>query len=179
MATERPAKVKGARATESATPKPPINAAPPVAQTASATVTPQPFTPQTVTAPVRIEQPLTGAAAPVTPAVAPSDEERIRAMLGTYQAAYEQLDPHAVQAVWPSVDTRALTRAFNALSSQSIVFDRCDVTVAAATATADCNGFMEYVTRVGGGTQSAWRQWVFDLQKPANGGWQIKSVTSH
>jgi hypothetical protein len=113
----------------------------------------------------------------VTP---PSDEQRIRTVLRNYQAAFEQFDPGAVQAVWPSVDKRALGRAFDGLSSQSIVFDRCDVNVAAASARAACRGGVEYVKRVGGGgTQSAKREWVFDLQKSADGAWRIQSLTSH
>ena len=100
-------------------------------------------------------------------------------MLRSYQAAFEQFDPGAVQAVWPSVDTKALGRAFDGLSSQSIVFDRCDVSVASATARAACHGGVEYVKRVGGGgTQSARREWVFDLQKSTDGAWRIQSLSS-
>ena len=122
--------------------------------------------------------PATAPAAPaaVTP---PSDEQRIRSVLRHYQSAFEQFDPNAVQAVWPSVDTKALSRAFDGLSSQNIVFDRCDVSVTAGTARAACNGGVQYVKRVGGGgTQSAKRQWVFDLQKSSDGGWQIRSLSS-
>ena len=109
----------------------------------------------------------------------PSDEQRIRAVLHSYQAAFAQLDQDAVQAVWPSVDAKALGRAFDGLSSQSIVFDRCDVSVAAAAARAACHGDVEYVKRVGGGgTQSARRQWIFDLQKSSDGAWRIQSLTS-
>jgi len=120
------------------------------------------------------------AAAPAAAAaVPPSDEQRIRAVLRSYQRGFEQFDPDAVHAVWPSVDTKALGRAFGGLSSQSIVFDRCDVTVASATARAACNGGVEYVKRVGGGgTQSARREWVFDLQKSTDGAWRIQSLSS-
>jgi hypothetical protein len=112
--------------------------------------------------------------------VTASDEQRIRSVLRHYQSAFEQFDPNAVQAVWPSVDTRALSRAFDGLSSQNIVFDRCDVSVTAGTARAACNGGVQYVKRVGGGgTQSAKRQWVFDLQKSPDGGWLIRSLSSH
>jgi hypothetical protein len=155
-------------------------------------VTPQPITPQTpVGAPIAIEEaparaaPRATSSAPANTSAAPavvappSDEQRIRAVLRSYQAAFEQFDPNAVQAVWPSVDTKALGRAFDSLSSQSIVFDRCDVSVAAATARAACHGGVEYVKRVGGGgTQSARRQWTFDLQKSADGTWRIQSLAS-
>jgi len=178
------------RAAGSGTPKPSIETARPSPEGASAAVTPQPFTrPTTVAPPVQIEQPPAGPAARATagvPAAAPaaptvvsrSDEQRILGVLGDYRAAYEQLNPQAVETVWPSVDTRALARAFNGLSSQSIGFDRCNVSVAAATARAACQGDVEYVKRVGGRTQSARREWVFDLQKSEDGAWRIKSLTA-
>lgn len=178
------------RAAGSATPKPSIETGRPTPEGALAAVTPQPFTRQTTVAPpVQIEQPPARpaaratagvpAAAPAAPAVVPrSDEQRILGVLGDYRAAYEQLNPQAVETVWPSVDTKALARAFNGLSSQSIGFDRCNVSVAAATARAACQGDVEYVKRVGGRTQSARREWVFDLQKSEDGDWRIKSLTS-
>jgi len=178
------------RAAGSGTPKPSSETARPSPEGALAAVTPQPFTrPTTVAPPVQIEQPPAGPAARATagvPAAAPaaptvvsrSDEQRILGVLGDYRAAYEQLNPQAVETVWPSVDTRALARAFNGLSSQSIGFDRCNVSVAAATARAACQGDVEYVKRVGGRTQSARREWVFDLQKSEDGAWRIKSLTA-
>ena len=187
-----PAPAPPAKAAVLKPPKPPAptRVAPPP-ETALASLTPQPLTPQTAvgTAIAIEEQPSRSAArarptapanAPAAPTVAPpSDEQRIRAVLRSYQAAFEQFDPGAVQAVWPSVDTKALGRAFDGLSSQSIVFDRCDVSVAAATARAACHGGVEYVKRVGGGgTQSARRQWTFDLQKSADGAWRIQSLAS-
>ena len=100
-------------------------------------------------------------------------------MLRNYQSAFEQFDPDAVKAVWPSVDAKALGRAFDGLSSQSIVFDRCDVNVTGPSARAACFGGVEYVKRVGGGgTQSARRQWIFDLQKSADGAWRIRTLAS-
>jgi hypothetical protein len=182
---KRPAVARGAAG--SATPKRSIDAGRPTPDAALAAMTPQPFTRQTTAAaPVQIDQPPAAratagvpAAAPAAPAVAaPTDEQRILGVLGDYKAAYEQLDPQAVETVWPSVNTRALARAFDGLSSQSIGFDRCDVSVGTATARAACQGDVEYVKRVGGGTQSARREWVFDLQKSEDGAWRIKSLTS-
>ena len=63
-----------------------------------------------------------------TPGVAAvADEQRIAAVLKRFTDAYTQLDAPAAKAVWPSVDGRALSRAFNALESQSIEFDDCTV----------------------------------------------------
>ena len=193
--TAKPQRVAPAPPAKAAVTKPPKAPVPtrvaPPPETALASLTPQPLTPQTAagTAIAIEEQPSRAAprARPTAPANAPtaatvappSDEQRIRAVLRSYQAAFEQFDPGAVQAVWPSVDTKALGRAFDGLSSQSIVFDRCDVSVAAATARAACHGGVEYVKRVGGGgTQSARRQWTFDLQKAADGAWRIQSLAS-
>jgi hypothetical protein len=180
-ASARPA--APARHAETAKRKPSVEAAAPAPEAALTAVKPQPSAPQpTVGAQVPAARAATNApaAAPAAPVVVPpSDEQRIREVLRSYRAAFEQFDPDALRAVWPSVDTKALGRAFDGLSSQSIVFDRCDVTVAAATARAACHGGVEYVKRVGGsGTQSARRQWDFDLQKSGDGAWRIQSLTS-
>ena len=196
-AADRPA--AHARPAETVKPKPSVAVVPPTREAAlsavtpppPSAVTPQPFPPQpTVGAPVPIAEgsarpaaraaTTAPAATPAAPAVVPpSDEQRIRTVLRSYQSAFEQFDPDAVHAVWPSVDTKALGRAFGGLSSQSIVFDRCDVTVASATARAACHGGVEYVKKVGGGgTQSAKREWVFDLQKSTDGAWRIQSLSS-
>jgi hypothetical protein len=191
VGAKSPQRVAPAPAAKAAVTKPPKAPAPtPVApppETALAALTPQ--TPVGTAIAIE-EQPSRPAPrarsnapanAPAAPAVVapPSDEQRIRAVLRSYQSAFQQFDPGAVQAVWPSVDTKALGRAFDGLSSQSIVFDRCDVSVAAATARAACHGGVEYVKRVGGGgTQSARRQWIFDLQKSADGAWRIQSLAS-
>jgi hypothetical protein len=101
-------------------------------------------------------------------------------VLEDYRAAYEQFDPDAVKAVWPSVDARALSRAFEGLDSQTIVFDRCDFNVTGSTARAACQGGVEYVKRVGGrGPHTSKRQWVFDLRKTDAGNWLIQSLNSN
>lgn len=103
--------------------------------------------------------PATPAPSP-TPAVAtaaaavtvPTDDSRTRvaSVLQQYTRAYGQLDARAVRAIWPSVDERALAKAFASLSSQSVSFEHCDIDVAGATAKASCRGRASYVGKVGG-----------------------------
>ncbi|HMJ83658.1 MAG TPA: hypothetical protein VK504_10850, partial [Vicinamibacterales bacterium] len=112
------------RPAQTVKPKPSVGTVPPAPEAALTAVTPQPLPPQpTVGAPVQIEErparpapravTSAPAAAPAAPAVVPpSDEQRIRAVLRSYQTGFEQFDPGAVQAVWPSVDAKALGRAF-------------------------------------------------------------------
>jgi hypothetical protein len=137
--------------------------------------------------------PLTTSPATTTPETAPVavrtaavhepldklEQQQVRATLKQYEQAYERLDADAVRAVWPSVDTRALARAFHDLKSQALVFDSCDVSLATArAASVACRGRATYETRAG--EQSARTEhleWTFQLQK-MNEEWRIvKAVT--
>jgi hypothetical protein len=104
---------------------------------------------------------------------ASADREAIEDTLRRYAAAYGQLDASAAREVWPSVDERALARAFANLESQALTFDRCELNVEGAEAAAVCDGRARYVPRVGTNepiTQS--RRWIFRLRR-VSGGWQI------
>jgi hypothetical protein len=96
----------------------------------------------------------------------------VRATLARYEAAYSNLNVSAARAVWPAVDERALSRAFDGLSSQHVALDRCDVTVTGPTAHATCSGSAEWTPKVGGGQRRQSRRWAFDLAN-AGGTWQI------
>ena len=61
----------------------------------------------------------------------------IRTTLGRYEAAYSGLNVPAAHAVWPSVDQRALARAFDGLASQRVALDKCDIVVTGATRARD------------------------------------------
>jgi hypothetical protein len=100
----------------------------------------------------------------------------VRAVLSRYEAAYSALDAAAASAVWPGVDRRALTSAFQALSSQSVSLGRCDVRVTGEGAQADCKGTARWQPKVGGGPQTAARQWRFELRN-AGGDWIITRAT--
>jgi hypothetical protein len=108
-----------------------------------------------------------------------ASQQQVRAALKEYERAYEQLDAKAVRAVWPSVDTRALERAFHDLKSQTLVFDRCDIDVARGSqAVAACSGRATYETRAGQqAARSEPREWTFTLQK-SDEAWRIVSASA-
>jgi hypothetical protein len=117
-------------------------------------------------------------AAPTAQSPAPQHQQ-IYAALHQYERAYAQLDAQAVRAVWPSVDARALERAFHDLKSQTLVFERCDIDVARAQAVAACRGRATYETRAGQQTaRSEPREWTFTLQK-SDEAWRIVSASAH
>ncbi len=81
-----------------------------------------------------------------------------------FQIAYERLDPELTRAVWPTVDARALARAFDGLRSQRVAFERCQVTVDDDAGQALCWGTITYVPRVGSRfARTESRLWIFDL----------------
>jgi hypothetical protein len=116
--------------------------------------------------------------APLTPAVMPvvNDAGAIRQTLGRYRRALSGLDAGAARAVWPSVDERALGRAFAQLQEQELQFDKCEIAVAGAAATAHCGGHARYVPRIGGrAPRTDVRQWTFNLRKVSDE-WVIDAV---
>jgi hypothetical protein len=126
----------------------------------------------------RIEspEPIAVPAAFVDPA--PRDEDHIHAALTRWRAAYSALDASAAREVWPSVDTRALARAFRALKSQELRFDRCRLTVNGGSARAACSGHSIYVPRVGSQSPRATpHEWTFELKKNEQR-WTIASARS-
>jgi hypothetical protein len=111
--------------------------------------------------------------------VAASENTRVVAVLHQYASAYGQLNAGAVRSIWPSVDERALARAFSNLSSQSMSFDTCDVTVTGPTAHASCRGRASYVVKVGSQEKHDEPRTVrFDLRRDGDA-WKItKAETS-
>jgi hypothetical protein len=136
-----------------------------------------------------VEAPAAAAPAPRIPAaiarpepealpsvVARSDQNEIQRTLGQYRSAYERLDAEGAQAVWPSVDVRALARAFDSLSSQELEFETCLFDIAGQVATAQCQGSATYTPKVGGrGPKAEKRQWTFRLRK-VDEAWKIESA---
>jgi hypothetical protein len=149
-----------------ATPAAPVAAAP-AALTGTATALPAAAT----SSPHRVEA-ADARNAPVESApngnvTASRDDERvIYRVLEQYERAYERLDVRAAHAVWPSLNTRALARAFDGLKEQALEFSHCRVAIAPREATAICGGRASYVPRVG--HQIAHREpreWTFSLRK--------------
>jgi hypothetical protein len=87
-----------------------------------------------------------------------------RTVVDEYRQAFNSLDAMAAQRVWPTVDRRALDRAFRQLSTQSISFDRCEVTTTGAAGQAVCNGRATWAPAVGDRTpRDEPRTWRFTL----------------
>lgn len=106
------------------------------------------------------------------------EAEKVLDILHDYKAAYENLDVIAAAEIWPSVDRRALTRAFALLKSQEVAFDPCRIDVRGSSAVARCQGVARYVRRIGIQNPLEQRyEWVFDMQKKGND-WRIASVTA-
>jgi hypothetical protein len=136
-----------------------------------------PAAPSTTATPSTTAAPSTTAPTGPSPAASQqAGENRVRAVLVRYEAAYNALDAAAASAVWPGVDRRALTSAFQALSAQRVSLGRCDVRVTGEAAQADCKGTARWQPKIGGGPQTAPRQWRFDL-RDAGGDWIITRAT--
>ena len=103
-----------------------------------------------------------------------TERNEIQRTLGQYRNAYQLLDANAARAVWPSVDVRALARAFDTLTSQQLAFDACSIDVAGESATASCRGSATYTPKVGSREPKLEsRQWTFQLRKDGET-WKIQ-----
>lgn len=106
----------------------------------------------------------------------PAPEALIQGVLSRYRNAYEGLDAGAAREVWPSVDHKALSKAFERLEQQQVVFDACAIAVTEARAVASCRGVASYVPRVGNkARRDDQRQWEFTLSR-VDDAWRIDSV---
>ena len=94
------------------------------------------------------------------------------------QTAYERRDATLAKAVWPTVNERALARAFDGLRSQSVTFDRCQLNVSGVAGEVACRGVTTYVPRVGSQYQrTESRQWTFRVRKDTDN-WVITSAAA-
>jgi hypothetical protein len=110
------------------------------------------------------------------PLVVKEDAAAVRAVLDRYQDAFSGLDAWKAKAIWPSVDERALGRAFGQLQKQQIVLESCDVEVAGERAAAACGGRASYVPRVGNkAARVEARWWAFTLRKTGDR-WIIDAI---
>jgi hypothetical protein len=100
------------------------------------------------------------------PSSAGQDQREVSDVLNAYARAYGRLDAGAARQVWPTVNERALSRAFASLSSQDIAFDDCRIDVRGGTASADCSGRASYTGKVGSREpRTEARQWHFELRR--------------
>lgn len=114
----------------------------------------------------------------IEPRRGPSESEAIYSVIGRYRSAFNELNASVAKSIWPSVDQKALGRAFGELQEQELVFDGCQIQVTDPRATASCRGRARYVPKVGSknGRQEP-RRWTFNLLNTPNG-WIIDSVQS-
>jgi hypothetical protein len=106
------------------------------------------------------------AVAPVPGPRRSTEEELVRRLIDQYTGALERLDVGAAQAAWPTVDGKALKRAFGQLASQRLTLKSCGITISGSTANARCRGSATYQPRIGSGpVQLASREWTFDFSK--------------
>jgi hypothetical protein len=121
---------------------------------------------------------VSGGALAAPAAAARKEHDAIREVVDAYRASCERLDAASAATLWRGVDTRALSRAFSTLSSQTLTFDQCAIDVEGARATAVCDGSLSYVRRVGDQTpQSRRLTWSFDFERAADR-WMISGVTA-
>ena len=106
-------------------------------------------------------------------------EALVLALLQEYTRAYERMDVQAAKAVWPTLDTRALQRAFQQLEAQRVRFARCQIDfMSQHEANAHCRGDYAFTPRVGNRReQLVPREWTFNLAQ-AEDRWRIVDVNA-
>jgi hypothetical protein len=115
----------------------------------------------------------------VTPARDLLSNDGIADVLMRLETAYEKRDAKLAKAVWPTVNERALARAFDGLRSQSVTFDRCKLNVSGASGEVECRGVTTYVPRVGlQYERSESRQWRIRVQRGGGDRWVITSAAA-
>jgi hypothetical protein len=98
-------------------------------------------------------------------------------VLTRYRSAFATLDVNAVEALWPSVNSRALRNAFDQLESQRFDFG-CQLHVTGARANVVCGGTSEFVPAVGSRKPRVEpRDWIFYLAR-VDDTWVIERVES-
>jgi hypothetical protein len=114
-----------------------------------------------------VPAPAPAAAPPAAASAAAVNTAGIQNTLGRYRTAFNSLDATAVRAVWPTVNERTLSRAFERLEQQHVAFDTCKIDVTNnERAEANCSGTARYVPRVGSRTPRVdARHWRFNLVK--------------
>jgi hypothetical protein len=147
---------------------------PPAAAQSSVVVEPRPRRLETI-----VEQqqtPLVDVASPAVPAPASipiDDEALIRRTLRSYRDAYNAQSARAIQT---TVGTASLARAVDALQTQSIVFDACQMEVRGSSAMAICRGAARFLPKSGKREPRTERRvWSFTLNK-INGDWTIETA---
>jgi len=105
------------------------------------------------------------------------DEQAVRRAIRSYEQAYERVDAAAIARLWPTVDQRALSQAFDAVTSQGIGLEHCAIALNGEQATAQCRGRHKYVGKSNNSvTIASEQQWLFKMRRAA-GQWKIEDVS--
>ena len=161
-----------------AKPIPPSAALPQPAVAADAPAAPSTLIAATPVVPSAIAPVPAVRTAPLAPIDNLAETDVIQTVLGRYQGAFGALDSVAASAVWPTVDRKALSRAFERLEEQRIEFDKCQIAVEGRRAVASCDGRSRYVPRVGNKSpRTEARHWRFTLLRLEQE-WLIDQVES-
>jgi hypothetical protein len=154
---------------------------PPVRALTDETILPSPST-ELAAATSHVTPPVTASNRPATAVPAATVEStiehdfRVAEVLRRYARAYSDLDAKAAREMWPTVDERALARAFEGLASQSLSLRDCEIKVRGATADASCGGQASYVGKIGSGERHTEpRSWRFELRRDGDA-WKIATV---
>jgi hypothetical protein len=161
------------KVTPNAEPAPLITMRSPTAESAAPLNPPPSANTSNAASPTSVEN-TTSAPKPIVPI---ADEELpVQRTLLRYRVAYDGLDAHSAQAVWPSVNQAALAHAFDGLESQTLTFENCVVQLRGETATATCRGHMRYVPKIGSREpRTEPRTWNFTLRKTGSD-WKIDTA---
>jgi hypothetical protein len=99
--------------------------------------------------------------------------QQILDVLARYAHAYERMDVKAAKALYPSLDDRALRRAFHDLDGQQVRLANCGVSFSGQDANARCQSSATYRPKVGSRViRLTEREWTFNLSLD-DAGWQI------
>jgi hypothetical protein len=102
----------------------------------------------------------------------------LRDILHRYEQAYDRLDAQGAAAIWSTVDSRSLERAFSLLRYQELVLDDCSIAVTESDATAQCPGRLRYARRIGDGSaKTEYHVWMIEFAR-AGESWRIVRVTA-
>jgi hypothetical protein len=102
----------------------------------------------------------------------------LRDILHRYEQAYDRLDAQGAAAIWSTVDSRSLERAFSLLRYQELVLDDCSIAVTESDATAQCPGRLRYARRIGDGTpKTEYHVWMIEFARTKET-WRIVRVTA-
>lgn len=139
--------------------------------------TPQPPAPVAAPPPTAANPAVAASPAPrAMPPPVVDDRESIQLLLQGYRDALTRLDSASAALIWPTVDTRALNRAFSTVSQQEIRFERCSLKLDDQHASALCIGEIYYVRRHGDQTpRTQSTSWRFEFVRRSDR-WEIANV---